>query len=83
MNDLVALLRPHNLAAKVGIQKFQNEGDFRHHKPSGPVSLKPHDTNENIALNFLQSIRNDLGLTSKIDADFLNKNAKKVEALIP
>ena len=83
MNDLVALLRPHNLAAKVGIERFQNAGDFRTHKTSGAVSLKPHDTNENIALNFLQSIRNDLGLTSKINPDFLAKNAKQVEMLLP
>lgn len=82
MNDLVALLRPHNLAAKMGVSRFQNAGDFRTHQSSGPVSLKPHDTNENIALNFLQSIRNDLGLTGSIDPDFLAVSAQKVEALI-
>src|SRR5690349_4428233 len=29
MNDMVALLRPHNLAAKFGVGTFQNAGDFR------------------------------------------------------
>ena len=83
MNDLVALLRPHNLAAKIGVTQFQNEGDFRNHQSSGPVSLKPHDTKENMALNFLQSIRNDLGLTATINPNFLAQNADKVDAMLP
>jgi hypothetical protein len=63
MNDLVALLRPHNLAKKIGIGGFQNAGDFRTYQQSGPVALAPHDANEIIgALNFLKSIRGDLGL---------------------
>ena len=44
MNDMVALLRPHNLAAKVGVNWFQNAGDFRTLAGSGPVSLAPHAT---------------------------------------
>ena len=83
MNDLVALLRPHNLAAKVGVKRFQNEGDFRTHEPSGPVSLAPHDTNLNIALNFLKSIRKDLGLSPNLSDDFLEKAKKKAQAAIP
>jgi hypothetical protein len=83
MNDMVALLRPHNLAAKVGIDRFQNAGDFRTHKDAGAVSLKPHDTTENMALNFLQSIRNDLGIGGKMGPNFLANKAKQIEALIP
>ena len=74
MNDMVALLRPHNIAAKVGITRYQNAGDFRTHKDAMKVSLTPHDTNLNIALNFLQSIRNDIGITSPMSADFLEKS---------
>lgn len=83
MNDLVALLRPHNLAAKVGVKRFQNAGDFRTHKPSGAVSLAPHDTNLNIALNFLKSIRNDLGLSPNLSDDFLAKANERAQAAIP
>ena len=80
MNDMVALLRPHNLAAKVGIERFQNEGDFRTHQGSGPVSLAPHDTQLNMALNFLRSIRGDLGLTKDVGPDFLAKCAAQADA---
>lgn len=83
MNDMVALLRPHNLAAKVGVTKFQNEGDFRTHRGSGAVSLAPHDTNLNIALNFLKSIRRDLGLSTTFSDDFLEKSAALAEKNIP
>ena len=38
MNDLVALLRPHNLAKKIGVNGFQNAGDFRTYPQSGPVA---------------------------------------------
>ena len=55
MNDMVALLRPHNLASKVGVSRFQNEGDFRTDPDSGPVALAPHDTTKIIGtLNFLK-----------------------------
>ena len=81
MNDLVALLRPHNLAKKVGIGGFQNAGDFRTHQKSGPISIAPHDTNEIIAtLNFLKSIRGDLGLSKDMRDDFLAKCSKTAEA---
>ena len=83
MNDLVALLRPHNLAAKVGVSRFQNKGDFRTHKDSGAVSLAPHDTNLNIALNFLKSIRKDLGLKAELSPDFLEKANQRAQAAIP
>lgn len=83
MNDMVALLRPHNLAAKVGVTKFQNAGDFRTHQGSGAVSLAPHDTNLNIALNFLKSIRRDLGLSTTFSDDFLEKSAALAERNIP
>ena len=83
MNDMVALLRPHNLAAKVGITRFQNAGDFRTHEESLPVSITPHDTNLNIALNFLKSIRKDLGLTTDLSPDILEKCIEKADAAIP
>jgi len=79
MNDLVALLRPHNLAAKVGVTGFQNAGDFRTHAGSGMVGLTPHGVNENIALNFLRSIRSDLGKMKDFAPDFLEKSSKKAE----
>ena len=82
MNDLVALLRPHNLAAKVGVGRFQNEGDFRTDASSGPVSTGPHDIQKNLALNFLQSIRNDLSLAGAINPDFLATKAEMVEELL-
>lgn len=79
MNDLVMLLRPHNLAAKFGIRRFQNEGDFRTHEGSGAVSITPHDTNLNIALNFLLSIRGDLGLSKELSDSFLADSIEIVE----
>ena len=83
MNDMVALLRPHNLAAKVGVDRFQNAGDFRTDEDSWKVSLSPHDTNKNIALNFLKSIRNDLGNVKEIGPDFLKECIKKADLAIP
>lgn len=83
MNDLVALFRPHNLAAKVGIGNFQNAGDFRTNKSFGTVSLGPHDTQLNMALNFLKSIRGDLGLPKDISDDFLARSAKIAAAALP
>lgn len=80
MNDLIALLRPHNLAAKVGVGKYQNAGDFRTHSESFRVSLTPHDTKLNMALNFLKSIRMDLGLSPDVPPDFLASCAKKADA---
>jgi hypothetical protein len=83
MNDLVALLRPHNLAKKVGIGKFQNAGDFRTHQKSGSIALAPHDTSEIIAtLNFLKSIRGDLGLTKDFKPEFLEQCAQAAESAI-
>ncbi len=84
MNDMVALLRPHNLAKKVGIGRFQNAGDFRTHEPSWPVSLSPHDATLHIAtLNFLKSIRNDLGLPTDMTDDFLARKARIAEGAFP
>jgi hypothetical protein len=84
MNDLVALARPHNLAKKVGIGGFQNAGDFRTDPKYGPVSLGPHDTNEIIGtLNFLKSIRGDLGLSKDFKPEFLQQSAKIVETALP
>ena len=61
MNDMVALLRPHNLAKKIGLGGFQNAGDFRTDPSSGPVALAPHDVNKIIrTLNFLKSIQQRL-----------------------
>jgi hypothetical protein len=84
MNDLVALLRPHNLAHKVGVRGFQNAGDFRTHPLSGPVSLGPHAVEVNIdTLNFLKSIRGDLGRPKEFDPAFLEQCAKIAEAALP
>lgn len=76
MNDFVALLRPHNLAAKLGANRFQNSGDFRTHPGSSAVSLSPHDVQRNMAMNFLQSIRSDLGLAPDLPPNFLAKCAE-------
>ena len=83
MNDLVALLRPHNLAAKIGITKFQNKGDFRTFEGTGVVGIDPHDIRENIALNFLQSIRNDLGSIVPIDGNFLKQKEDLIDEILP
>ena len=73
MNDLVALLRPHNLLAKVGVDRFQNEGDFRTMEGAGAVGIAPHDTGKNVALNFLKSIRGDLGLQKELSPEFIER----------
>ncbi|HEY1381711.1 MAG TPA: hypothetical protein VGF55_33240 [Gemmataceae bacterium] len=84
MNDLVALLRPHNLAKKVGVGAFQNAGDFRTYPQSGPVALAPHDANRIIdTLNFLKSIRGDLGLPKEFKPEFLPDSAKAALAAFP
>jgi hypothetical protein len=84
MNDLVALLRPHNLAKKLGVGAFQNAGDFRTYPQSGPVALKPHDTTIEIAtLNFLKSIRGDLGLPKDFTPEFLEQSAQTAQAACP
>ncbi len=84
MNDLVSLLRPHNLAKKVGIGRFQNAGDFRTMETAGPVSLAPHDANAIIGtLNFLKSIRGDLGLSKDFKPEFLQQCVKLAEAAFP
>lgn len=82
MNDLVALLRPHNAAAKIGLKGLQNEGDFRDFKDFKITDpIKPHDTNENIQLNFLKSIRGDIGLSKEFPAGFFDDSAAKIEQL--
>jgi hypothetical protein len=84
MNDMVALLRPHNLAAKVGVNRFQNAGDFRTLAGSGPVSLAPHATGAIIdTMNFLKSIRGDLGLAKDFSDDFLRASARVAERAFP
>jgi hypothetical protein len=84
MNDFVALLRPHNLARKVGIKGLQNAGDFRTHPDFGPVHLGPHDTHRIIeTLNFLKSIRSDLGLSKDFPDAFLKDCARKAEEAFP
>jgi hypothetical protein len=84
MNDIVALLRPHNLAKKVGIGRFQNAGDFRTDQKFGPVSRGPHDIIEIIGtLNFLKSIRGDLGLSKEFKPEFLQQSAKIAETAFP
>lgn len=84
MNDMVVLLRPHNLAKKLGIGGFQNDGDFRTMPGAGPVSIAPHDTTKIIAtLNFLKSIRGDLGLPKDFPPGFLDRGAATVKAAMP
>ena len=85
MNDLVALLRPHNLMAKAGVDRFQNEGDFRTHPDGGRFGLnfKPHVIVDNMALNFLKSIRRDLGLTPEPNPEFLTQSAEQIESYFP
>jgi hypothetical protein len=83
MNDMVALLRPHNLAKKIGVGGFQNAGDFRTDSSSGPVALAPHDVNKIIeSLNFLKSIRRDLGLPPELSPDFLRRAAAIAQSQI-
>jgi hypothetical protein len=51
---------------------------------AGPVSLAPHDVGEIIAtLNFLKSIRGDLGLSKDITPEFLKERAARADAVIP
>src|SRR5262249_37407012 len=77
MNDMVALLRPHNLAKKVGFGRFQNAGDFRPYTGSKPGLFAPHDTGEIIAtLNFLKSVRGDLGLPKDFTPEFLTEQSR-------
>lgn len=85
MNDLVALLRPHNMLAKAGADQFQNEGDFQTHPEGGRFGLnfKPHAILDNMALNFLRSIRTDLGLSPEPDPSFLQRSSQQVEKLLP
>lgn len=85
MNDMVALLRPHNLVAKFGYKGIQNAGDFRTHPGAGPVAVAvPHDTNEIIStLNFLKSIRKDLGLSTDFTREFLEQASARAHAAFP
>lgn len=85
MNDVVALLRPHNLAKKVGIGGLQNAGDFRTMEGfSWKDPIAPHDTKKIIAtLNFLKSIRGDLGLSKELTPEFLDEKSKIAEAAVP
>lgn len=74
MNDFVSLLRPQNLAQKIGIGGVQNAGDFRTDADYGAVSLGPHDMDRIIeSLNFVKSIRGDLGLSKDITPEFVKK----------
>lgn len=83
MNDPVALARPHNLMAKLGVRRFRNAGDFRTHPDAGVLGLDPaHAVIENIPLNFLKSIREDLGLAKEFPKDFLEKSKEKAEEAI-
>lgn len=100
MNDLVALLRPHNAMKKskeflssspsfqarlIGMMTpdIQNEGDFRTLKGGGAVGLKAHDIQTNMALNFVISIRRDLGLSTNVDpVALLKKSDTRIEALL-
>jgi hypothetical protein len=85
MNDLVALLRPHNLAAKFGVERFQNAGDFRNMDGfSLRDPMAPHDTTRIIeTLNFLKSIRGDLGLSREFTPQFLREAAATAAAEFP
>ena len=100
MNDLVALLRPHNalkktkefLTASPSLQAkltgmmvpdIQNAGDFRTLKGGGTVGLAAHDIQKNMALNFVKSIRSDVGLSTDVSPVSLLKNSdSRIEALL-
>jgi len=84
MNDMVALLRPHNLAKKVGIDRFQNAGDFQTYTGSLRGFFAPHDMVEIIAtLNFLKSIRGDLGLSRELTPEFLTERSRIANSVFP
>jgi hypothetical protein len=84
MSDPVAMLRPHNLVTKVGIDRFQNAGDFRTYTGTKTGLFAPHDAYEIIdTLNFLKSIRGDLGLPKELTPEFLQQCAKTADAAIP
>ena len=62
---------------------IQNAGDFRTLKDGGFVGLKAHDIQQNMALNFVNSIRGDLGLSTDVDpAQHLEKSANHVKELL-
>ena len=100
MNDMVALLRPHNtlkktkefLLASTSLQQkliglmtpdIQNAGDFRTLEGGGAIGLAAHDIQKNMALNFVKSIRSDVGLSTDINPIALIKNSdSRVEALL-
>jgi hypothetical protein len=84
MNDLVALLRPHNAAKKIGIPGLQNEGKFGTLKTAPAISIDPHDIFLNIeALNFIPSIRGDIGLAKSLTAESLKEKAKLAHDAFP
>ncbi|MEO1497797.1 MAG: hypothetical protein AAFV43_11665 [Planctomycetota bacterium] len=84
MNDLVALLRPHNLSRKLGYRGLQNDGHFETLEDSWTVALRPHDSRIIIErLNFLKSIRNDLGLSADLSPELLAEAARLAEKSVP
>ena len=84
MNDMVSLLRPQNFAKKIGIGAFQNAGDFRTMPNAWPVGFAPHDVNKIIeSLNFVKSIRGDLGLSKEFPPEFLQQCSRTAQAAFP
>jgi hypothetical protein len=65
-NDLVTLADPHNwtfLTDRIQHGRFgRTAGDWRRYGSNGMPGLDGHDLNRNIALNFTNTIRHDLGL---------------------
>ena len=65
-NDLVTLCDPHNwtfITKRIADGMFgRTAGDWRQYGTSALPGLDAHDVNRNIALNFTNTIRNDLGL---------------------
>ena len=62
---------------------IQNAGDFRTHKDGGVVGLHAHDIQRNMALNFVISIRRDLGLSVDVDPQALvKKSDSRVEEIL-
>jgi hypothetical protein len=71
-NDLVTLCDPHNwtfITGRVADGMFgRTAGDWRQYGTSALPGLDGHDVNRNIALNFSNTIRRDLGIPPLLDA---------------
>lgn len=82
-NTLKSVPLPSTQIVGTALPDIQNEGDFRTLEDGGFVGLKAHAIQENMALNFVNSIRGDLNLSTDVDpADLLKKSDSRIEALL-